>query len=83
VSAQVMLLDGTCIDPADPISVKDLPGPEIYTVAHVARMLSINVGTAYQLLRDGVIPANRLGRRWVISRKRFHEWLDGLEQERA
>lgn len=83
MSAQVMLLDGTCIDSADPISVKDLPGPEIYTVAQVARMLSISVGTAYQLLRDGVIPARRLGRRWVISRKRFHEWLDGLEQERA
>jgi excisionase family DNA binding protein len=78
-----MLLEGKCFDPADPISVKDLPGPEIYTVAHVAHMLGINVGTVYQLLRDGAIPAKRLGRRWVIPRKRFHEWLDGLEQERA
>jgi excisionase family DNA binding protein len=83
MSAKVMLLDEARFDPADPISVKDLPGLEIYTVAHVARMLSINVGTVYQLLHEGAIPAKRLGRRWVIPRKRFHEWLDGLEQERA
>lgn len=83
MSPQVMVLDGACFDSADPISVKDLPGLEIYTVAHVARMLSINVGTVYQLLRDGAIPGKRLGRRWVIPRRRFHEWLDGLEQERA
>jgi excisionase family DNA binding protein len=83
VSAEIMLLDATRFDPVDPISVKDLPGPEIYTVPHVARMLSINVSTVYQLLRDGAIPAKRLGRRWVIPRKRFHEWLDGLEQVRA
>jgi excisionase family DNA binding protein len=80
VNAKVMLLDGARFDPADPISVKDLPSPEIYTVVQVARMLSINVGTVYQLLRDGAIPGKRLGRRWVIPRKRFHEWLDGLEQ---
>jgi excisionase family DNA binding protein len=83
MGAKVMVLDGVRFDPADPISVKDLPDPEIYTVVQVARMLRINVGTVYPLLRDGVMPAKRLGRRWVIPRKRFHEWLDGLEQERA
>jgi len=76
VIASVTLLDGSRFDPADPISVKDLPGLEIYTVSDVARMLSINVGTAYRLLRNGTIPAKRLGRRWVIPRKRFHEWLE-------
>lgn len=81
METNVMLLDGTHFDPTEPISVKDSPGSEIYTVMDVARMLSSNVGTVYQLLRNGVIPAKRLGRRWVISRKRFHEWLDGLEQE--
>ncbi|MGH4012089.1 MAG: helix-turn-helix domain-containing protein [Pseudonocardiaceae bacterium] len=77
----VMLRDGNHFDPVEPISVKDLPDSEIYTARGVASMLSINVGTMYQLLRNGVIPAKRLGRRWVIPRKRFHEWLDGLEQE--
>lgn len=81
MSTNVMLLDETHLDPADSISVKDLAGREVYTVMDVARMLSINVSTVYQLLRKDVIPAKRLGRRWVIPRKRFHEWLNGLEQE--
>ena len=33
-------------------------------------------GVAYQLVRDGVIPAHRIGRRWLIPRKALHEWLD-------
>lgn len=81
MSTNVVLLDGSRFDPADPISVNDLPGTEIYTVAQVGRMLNMNLGTVYQLLRDGVIPAKRLGRRWIIPRKRFHQWLDGLENK--
>jgi excisionase family DNA binding protein len=50
-----------------------------YTVDQVARLLNVARATAYQHVRDGVIPAERLGRRWVIPRKRFHAWLEGLE----
>ena len=81
MSTSVALLDGSRFDPADPISVSDLPGTEIYTVAQVARMLNMNVGSVYQLLRDGVIPAKRLGRRWIVPRRRFHQWLDELSNE--
>jgi excisionase family DNA binding protein len=81
VGTNVMLLDVSRVDPTEPISVSDLPGTEIYTVAQVARMLNMNVGTVYQLLRNGAIPAKRLGRRWVISRKRFHQWLDDRGQK--
>jgi len=83
VSANVVLLDVSRVDPSDPISVNDRPGTEIYTVSQVARMLNMNLGTIYQLLRNGVIPAKRLGRRWVISRNRFHEWLDDRKQQEA
>jgi excisionase family DNA binding protein len=83
VGTKVTLLDEACFDSADPISMKDLPRSEIYTVAQAARMLSISVGTVYQLLREGAIPAKRLGRRWVIPRRRFHVWLDALDQERV
>ena len=83
MSANVVLLDVSRVDPSDPISVNDLPGREIYTVSQVARMLNMNLGTIYQLLRNGVIPAKRLGRRWVISRNRFHEWLDDRKQQEA
>ena len=83
MSANVVLLDVSRVDPSDPISVNDRPGTEIYTVSQVARMLNMNLGTIYQLLRNGVIPAKRLGRRWVISRNRFHEWLDDRKQQEA
>lgn len=52
----------------------------VYTVKEAARLLSISVSTAYALVRSGDIPAERLGRRWVIPRVRFHAWLDGATQ---
>lgn len=48
-----------------------------YTVEEVARLLNISRGAAYQHVRDGLIPAERLGRSWRIPRTRFHAWLDG------
>jgi excisionase family DNA binding protein len=46
-------------------------------VDEVAHLLNLSRGVAYQHVRDGVIPAERVGRRWLIPRKRFHAWLDG------
>lgn len=53
-------------DGDDPV----LPGSDraVYTVAEVARLLTLSRGTAYALVRDGTIPARRLGCRWVIPR---------------
>ncbi|MDT7647318.1 MAG: hypothetical protein QOC75_4318 [Pseudonocardiales bacterium] len=48
-----------------------------YTVDEVARLLKLSRGAAYQHVRDGVIPAERVGRRWLVPRKRLHAWLDG------
>ena len=48
----------------------------VYTVAEVARLLSLSRGGTYELVRSGEIPAVRLGRRWVIPKERFHAWLD-------
>ncbi|MDQ4031275.1 MAG: helix-turn-helix domain-containing protein, partial [Actinomycetota bacterium] len=53
----------------------------VYTVVEVAQLLSLSRGTAYALVRDGTIPALRLGGRWVIPRARFHAWLDSLDVE--
>ena len=75
----VITLDGARLDDLpDPVSINDLPNLEIYTVPQVAHMLNMTPGTVYQLLRNGTIPARRLGRRWLISRRRFHDWLDDL-----
>lgn len=54
---------------------------EVYTVAEVSELLGLALGGAYELVRDGTIPARKLGGRWVISKKRFHAWLDGMDQE--
>jgi len=49
-----------------------------YTVDEVAYLLSLSRGITYQYIREGVIPAERVGKRWVVSRKRLHAWVDGL-----
>ena len=54
------------------------PQPEVYTAREVARMLRLNLGGTYALIQKGVIPAIRMGGRWLIPRRRFHDWLDGL-----
>lgn len=59
------------------------PHRATYTVMEVARLLNLSRGLTYQYLREGLIPAARIGRRWLIPRKRFHEWLDGLGVERG
>lgn len=66
-----------------PLPEESVTGPEraVYTVTEVARLLSLSRGTTYALVRDGTIPARRLGCRWVISRAQFHAWLDGLREE--
>ena len=51
-----------------------------YTVDEVALLLNLSRGITYASLRDGTIPAERVGRRWVISRRRLHAWLDGLRE---
>ncbi|MFI7049521.1 helix-turn-helix domain-containing protein [Streptosporangium sandarakinum] len=67
-------------DPTPEVSTADQsPGRAVYTVAEVARLLSLSRGSAYASVRDGTIPAIKLGNRWVIPKRRFHTWLDGLE----
>ena len=48
-----------------------------YTVEEVARLLGISRGAAYTAVRTGVLPAVRLGRRWLVPRARLTEFLDG------
>jgi excisionase family DNA binding protein len=50
-----------------------------YTVDEVAALLGVARGVAYEGVRNGSIPATRVGRRWLVPRKRFHAWLEGAE----
>ena len=51
--------------------------PLTYSVDEVAELLGIGRSVAYECVRNGSIPATRVGRRWLVPRKRFHAWLDG------
>ncbi|WP_433315862.1 helix-turn-helix domain-containing protein [Micromonospora chersina] len=57
--------------------------PVTYTVREVAKLLGLSLGSTYALVRDGTIPATRLGGRWLIPRGRFHAWLDAVVEEPA
>lgn len=50
--------------------------PLVYSVAQVAELLDLGLGLAYSLVRNGTIPARKLGSRWVVPRTAFHTWLN-------
>ena len=50
--------------------------PVVYSVAQVSELLGLSLGLAYSLVRDGTIPARKLGSRWVIPVAAFHTWLN-------
>ena len=55
----------------------------VYTVDEVAELLGMARCIAYARVRDGSIPARRVGHRWVISKAAFHAWLDGADTGRS
>jgi len=44
---------------------------EIITPSQVADLLQVHVKTVYRLAEQGVIPGNKIGRRWRFSRQRI------------
>jgi excisionase family DNA binding protein len=79
VASNIIPLPNT--QPAPDVAI-DLPIPDraVYTVKDLAYLLSLPLGATYALIRSGDIPASRLGRRWVMPRRRFEEWLDNLPE---
>ena len=55
--------------------------PLVYTVEEVSELLGLALGGTYVLVRNGTIPAKKLGGRWVIPKDRFHAWLNSEESE--
>jgi excisionase family DNA binding protein len=44
------------------------------TVEEIARRLAIGRLAVYTMLEQGLIPAVRLGRRWIVTRHAFDTW---------
>ncbi|WP_320068345.1 helix-turn-helix domain-containing protein [Micromonospora sp. RTGN7] len=75
-------------DPTGPTGAGGIPttatpapvGRAVYTVAETAHLLSLSLGSTYALVRSGDIPAIKLGGRWLIPKRRLHEWLNNLPE---
>ena len=44
------------------------------TVQEIAHRLYVGRLAVYSMLEHGIIPAIRLGRRWIITRHAYEEW---------
>jgi excisionase family DNA binding protein len=54
------------------------------TVPEIAERLSIGEMAVYRMLDEKIIPAVRVGKRWLVTRKAFEKWEEscGLPAER-
>ncbi|GAA4588677.1 hypothetical protein GCM10023194_40960 [Planotetraspora phitsanulokensis] len=66
------------VQPNETDASSDAGSRAVYTVLEAAHLLSLSRGSTYTLVRNGTIPAMKVGSRWVIPKRRFHAWLDGL-----
>lgn len=49
----------------------------VYSIQEVADLLGISRSYAYELVRNGTIPALVLGRKRVIPKEKFITWVNG------
>lgn len=56
---------------------------DVMTVEEAGERLGISRGLAYQMVKEGEIPHLRLGRRVVVPKAAFQEWLLSAALTRA
>lgn len=56
-----------------PTTLSDSTG---LTVAQVADYLHLHPLTVRRLLKDGILPASKVGREWRIERAELDRWID-------
>ncbi len=49
----------------------------VYSIQEAANLLGISRSYAYELVRNGTIPALELGKKRVIPKEKFIEWING------
>lgn len=49
----------------------------VFSIQEVAEMLGISRSYAYELVRSGTIPALQLGKKRVIPKEEFKNWING------
>ena len=54
----------------------------VYSIQEVADLLGISKSYAYELVRKGIIPTLVLGRKKVISKEKFNQWINRNVEEK-
>ena len=54
---------------------------DVFSVRDIAQRLEIGLASAYALIKDGTIPSIKIGRKYVVPRVRFEQWLVGTAHE--
>ena len=54
---------------------------QVLTVKDIAEQLGIGINQAYSACERGQIPTVRFGRRWLIPKTAFHQWLQASGTE--
>ena len=55
-----------------------MTGPsEVMSIEELAEYLKISRSTLYKLAQDGVLPGQKVGKRWRFHKDAIDEWLRG------
>ncbi len=49
----------------------------VYTVAEIQKLLGIGKNQAYELVNSGAFPVKTVGKKLIISKVGFQNWLNG------
>jgi excisionase family DNA binding protein len=64
--------------------MEDKPGtPEVLTTADVAKILRLSIKTVGDMMRNGELPAMRIGGVWRVRRESLDEWMKRQELNSA
>jgi excisionase family DNA binding protein len=80
LTSLIVALDGDCVHRAKrsvPASGKRHGGDDMsgrMSIPEIANRLSVGRLAVYTMLERGIIPAVRLGRRWIVTRHAFDNW---------
>lgn len=56
---------------SSPPTLEAIPSDRLMTVQEAAQYLHVSDNTAYQLIREGILPAVKLGRQWRVNLAAF------------
>lgn len=52
---------------------------EIYTPEDIAQMFKVSTGTVWRYIREGKLPASKLGRKYIISDDQLRRFIEQQE----